>query len=186
VPAGFQNPNSFTAVRYFTNDFATRTRGVDVVFNLRRDVGPGQLNATLAYNYNQTRVRSGTTAAIANASQARIFQERLPEHNATGTIAYAMGPVDLMLRARYYDAWTDVSGNATGDLFQRFGGMVLFDAAVTVKLGSNLSVKVGAENLFGTYPDEATNQAVRGLIYSRNAPYDTDGGQYYARLDIRF
>ena len=31
-----------------------------------------------------------------------------------------------------------------------------------------------------------TNQANRGLIYSRNAPYDTDGGQYYLRLDTRF
>lgn len=186
VPATFPNPNSFTAVRYFTNDFATRTRGLDMVFNLRRDVGPGQLNATLAYNYNQTRVRSGLTAAIANTTQTRIFQERLPEHNATGTLAYAVGPVDVMLRGRFYDAWTDVSGNATGELFQRFGGMALFDAAVSVKLGSNLAVKIGAENLFGTYPDEATNQAVRGLIYSRNAPYDTDGGQYYARLDIRF
>jgi len=28
--------------------------------------------------------------------------------------------------------------------------------------------------------------ANRGLIYSRNAPYDTDGGQYYLRLDTRF
>ena len=50
----------------------------------------------------------------------------------------------------------------------------------------NLSIRVGAENIFDTYPDEATNQAVRGLIYSRNAPYDTDGGQYYVRLGLTF
>ena len=29
-------------------------------------------------------------------------------------------------------------------------------------------------------------KAVRGLIYSRNAPYDTDGGQYYVRLGVTF
>jgi iron complex outermembrane receptor protein len=45
---------------------------------------------------------------------------------------------------------------------------------------------VGAENLFNTYPDEATFQANRGLIYSRNAPYDTDGGQYFVRLGVKF
>jgi iron complex outermembrane receptor protein len=49
-----------------------------------------------------------------------------------------------------------------------------------------LAVKVGAENVFDAYPDEAVNQANRGLIYSRNAPYDTDGGQYYARLKYQF
>lgn len=91
-----------------------------------------------------------------------------------------------MVRGRYYGPWTDVSGNTTGELFQRFGGIALFDAGVTLKVSENFSLKVGAENLFGTYPDEATNQAVRGLIYSRNAPYDTDGGQYYARIDVRF
>lgn len=186
VPAAFANPNRFTAVRYFTNDFATRTRGVDVVFNLRREIGSGTLNTTLAYNYNQTRVTTGTTAAIANTTQLRVFQERLPAHNATGTINYAVGAFDVMLRGRYYGAWTDVSGNATGELFQRFGGIALFDAAVTIKATDNFALKIGAENLFGTYPPEATNQAVRGLIYSRNAPYDTDGGQYYARIDIRF
>jgi len=49
-----------------------------------------------------------------------------------------------------------------------------------------VSVRIGAENVFDTYPDEAVFQASRGLIYSRNAPYDTDGGQYYVRLDVRF
>lgn len=186
VPANFDNPNRFTSVRYFTNDFATRTRGIDFVVNLRRKLGAGTLNTSIAYNYNQTRVSSGTSAAIANATQRRIFQERLPSENATGSIAYEIGAFDLMVRGRYYGPWTDVSGNATGELFQRFGGIALFDAAVTYKVSENFALKVGAENLFGTYPDEATNQAVRGLIYSRNAPYDTDGGQYYARLDIRF
>lgn len=186
VPANVPNPNVFTGVRYFTNDFATRTRGLDLVINLRSELGSGTLNTSIAYNYNQTRVETGNTAAIANSTQRRIFQERLPEHNATGTVSHAIGPVDLMVRGRYYGPWTDVSGNTTGELFQRFGGIALFDAGVTLKVSENFSLKVGAENLFGTYPDEATNQAVRGLIYSRNAPYDTDGGQYYARIDVRF
>ena len=49
-----------------------------------------------------------------------------------------------------------------------------------------IKLTVGAENLFDTYPDEATFQASRGLIYSRNAPYDTDGGLWYARLAAKF
>jgi len=64
--------------------------------------------------------------------------------------------------------------------------MPMFDAALTYRLTPNISIRGGAENLFGTYPDEATNQANRGLIYSRNAPYDTDGGRYYVRLGLTF
>jgi hypothetical protein len=35
-------------------------------------------------------------------------------------------------------------------------------------------------------PDEATFQANRGLIYTRNSNYDTDGGQYYVRVETKF
>jgi iron complex outermembrane receptor protein len=87
---------------------------------------------------------------------------------------------------RYYGEWRDYSGNSTGDIYQDFGAMVLFDLGATYQVNDNLSVRVGAENVFDQYPDEATYQASRGLIYSRNAPYDTDGGQYYVRLDLSF
>ena len=186
IPATLPNPNRFTSISYFTNDFDTRTRGVDMVLGYNRQIGGGRASATLAYNYNQTSVRSGTSAAIANTTQRRIFEERLPRHNATGTLGYDIGAVGVMLRGRYYGSWTDVTGNSTGELFQRFGGIALFDASLSYRVTPNISVRGGAENLFGTYPDEATNQANRGLIYSRNAPYDTDGGRYYVRLGMSF
>ncbi|MEG3089864.1 TonB-dependent receptor plug domain-containing protein [Sphingomonas sp. PB1R3] len=186
IPASLPNPNRFTSISYFTNDFNTRTRGVDVVVSYARSLGTGRASATLAYNYNRTTVRSGNSAAIANDTQRRIFQERLPQHNATGTLGYDIGPVGVMLRGRYYGPWTDVTGNATGELFQRFGGIALFDASLTYRMTPSISIRGGAENVFGTYPAEATNQANRGLIYSRNAPYDTDGGRYYVRLGVSF
>lgn len=186
IPATLANPNRFTSISYFTNDFNTRTRGVDMVLGYNRQIGGGRASATLAYNYNRTQVRSGTSAAIANETQRRIFEERLPRHNATGTLGYDIGPVGVMLRGRYYGPWTDVTGNATGELFQRFGGIALFDASLTYRITPNISLRGGAENIFDTYPAEATNQANRGLIYSRNAPYDTDGGRYYVRVGVSF
>ena len=87
---------------------------------------------------------------------------------------------------RYYGSWTDYSFNATGDIFQDFGAEIFVDLAATWRATDKLSLRVGAENIFDTYPDEAEFQASRGLIYSRNAPYDTDGGFYYIRADIEF
>ncbi|MDZ3832325.1 MAG: TonB-dependent receptor [Sphingopyxis sp.] len=186
VPDTFPNPQRFTAVNYFTNDFDTRTRGIDVVLAYARDIGAGRADVNLAYNYNRTKVTSGITDAIGNATQRVLFEDRLPKHNATASLGYTIGGFGLQARARYYGAWTDVSGNATGEVFQRFGSMVLFDLSASLKLSEHVTIRAGAENLFDSYPDEATNQAVRGLIYSRNAPYDTDGGQYYVRLGINF
>ncbi|AHE53366.1 TonB-dependent receptor plug domain-containing protein [Sphingomonas sanxanigenens] len=186
VPASVPNPQRFTSISYFTNDFDTRTRGIDAVLSYTHPLAGGRVNASIAYNYNQTEVRSGTTAAIPNETQRRVFEDRLPQHNGTATLGYDIGGLSLLVRGRYYGSWTDVSGNATGELFQDFGGIALFDVAASYRFDDHFTIRVGAENVFDTYPDEATNQAVRGLIYSRNAPYDTDGGQYYVRLGVNF
>ncbi|WP_232477271.1 TonB-dependent receptor [Sphingomonas prati] len=186
VPASFANPNRFTTVSYFTNDFDTRTRGIDAVLSYARQVGPGRANVSLAYNYNQTKVTSGASAAIGNEAQRRIFETRLPKRNGTATIGYDIGRFGAQVRGRYYGPWTDSTGNATGEIFQDFGSIALFDASVSYRVNDHFTLRGGAENVFNTYPDEAVFQASRGLVYSRNAPYDTDGGQYYVRMDVKF
>ena len=186
VPAGTPNPDLFTGVSFFVNAFDTKTTGVDLTLDYLADLGPGTLNLTGAVNLNETEVEGGTTSVVTSAQQRRVFEEGRPKQNATASASYDLGKLNVTARARYYGPWTDSSGNTTGLIFQEFGAITLFDLAVAYDLTSNVSVRIGAENLFDTYPDEATFQANRGLIYSRNAPYDTDGGQYYIRLDAKF
>lgn len=181
---GVAGAESITRVNFFQNDFDTRSKGLDLVLSYGLPVGPGQLNLTGAYNYNKTEVTGGDFAS--NATGADRFEKGSPENTGNLQATYEVGKWDVFGRMRYYGAWRDFSGNATGDIFQDFGAMVLFDLGATYKMTDNLSVRVGAENVFDQYPDEATYQASRGLIYSRNAPYDTDGGQYYVRLDLSF
>ena len=180
VPAA----ESITSVNFFQNDFDTRTKGLDLVLAYNFAFGPGEMTLTGAYNYNKTDVTGGNFAA--NTTSADRFEKGLPENTGNLQATYALGKWDMFGRMRYYGEWRDYSGNATGDIFQDFGAMVLFDLGATYQVNDNLSVRVGAENVFDQYPDEATYQASRGLIYSRNAPYDTDGGQYYVRLDLNF
>ncbi|ACI97774.1 TonB-dependent receptor plug domain-containing protein [Rhodospirillum centenum] len=184
IAQGVPGANTFTSVSFFTNDFDTRTRGIDIVGSYATDAGPGHLTLSAAYNYNKTEVTGGSLAS--NPTQALLFEEGLPQHNATLSADYRLGPVNLMARLRYYGEWTDSSGNATGDIFQTFGAESFVDMAVTWDITDAFSLRVGAENVFDNYPGEATYQSNRGLIYSRNAPYDTDGGQYYVRLDVRY
>ncbi|MGA0603432.1 TonB-dependent receptor plug domain-containing protein [Caulobacter sp. KR2-114] len=184
VALNIPGATSFTSINFFTNDFNTRTRGIDLTGGYEHAVGPGRLNLTAAYNYNQTRVTSGSLTA--NATQKVLYEQSLPRHNVTGTAVYSWGAFDLLGRVRYYGPWTDSTGNSSGDIFQRFHGIAFVDASVTWHATRSLSVRGGAENLFNTYPDKAVFQASRGLVYSRNSPYDTNGGLYYVRFDAKF
>ncbi|HDS1037513.1 TPA: TonB-dependent receptor [Stenotrophomonas maltophilia] len=186
IPAGTPNPLGYTSVNYFTNDFDTTTSGVDVVGNYLRDLGAGRMTLTLAYNYNRTRVDNGSTSVATNETQRVLFEDRLPEHKGSFTGNWDVGAWSLMARVRYYGAWTDSTGNATGDIYQRFGSMTFLDLAVGYRINEHHSLRVGVDNVFDRYPDEATFQASRGLIYSRNAPYDTDGSNVYAQYRLTF
>jgi iron complex outermembrane receptor protein len=186
VPAGIANPLRYTSVSYFTNDFDTTTRGIDIVGSHLSKLGNGKLNLTLAYNYNTTTVDSGQSSVATNAAQRKVFEERLPRQKATISGNYESGNWDALARVRYYGAWTDNSGNATGDIFQRFGGIQFLDIALSYKLSQKQSIRAGIDNLLNKYPDEASFQASRGLIYSRNAPYDTDGRSLYVEYKVKF
>lgn len=186
IPAGVANPLRYTSVNYFTNDFDTTTRGIDIVGSYLSRVGAGRLNTTLAYNYNRTTVDNGSTSVATNATQRLLFEERLPRNKATFSSTYDIGQWSVLGRVRYYGAWTDSTGNATGDIFQRFGAMQFLDLAGSYKITAKQSLRFGVDNVLNKYPDEATFQASRGLIYSRNAPYDTDGRNMYVEYRVKF
>jgi len=180
--AGVPGANTFNTVSFYQNDFDTRTRGVDAVVTYGTGLGAGDLSLTAAYNFNDTDVTGGELAD--NEIQSTLLEDRLPRHSANFASTYRLGPLELFGRVRYYGSWTDRSDNADGVIFQSFGGEVFVDLAVAYDVSDYITVRAGAENVFDNFPDEATFQANRGLIYSRNAPYDTDGGNYYIRLDF--
>ena len=184
VALGVPGGEGITRVNFFQNDFDTRTRGVDVVTTYQTPVSAGDLTLRAAYNFNDTKVTGG---GLEDNETSRVrFEEVLPDHTANFSATYAVGPFELLGRVRYYGSWTDFAFNAEGDIFQEFGAEVLFDIAASYQVTENVSLRAGAENVFDAFPDEAEFQASRGLIYSRNAPYDTDGGQYYVRVDVAF
>ncbi|GAA0539648.1 iron complex outermembrane receptor protein [Rhizomicrobium palustre] len=177
---------SFTSINFFTNDFNTMTRGVEVTGNYGTDLGAGHLRLSGAYSYTATKVTGGTTAAATNTSQKKVFEQGVPQHNASATATYAIGDFEFMSRLRFYGPWTDSTGNTSGLIFQRFGSMEFVDLAVTYNLTDKASIRLGAENVGNFYPEKAIFQASRGIDYSRNAPYDVNGGNYYLRYDLKF
>ncbi|PIC01015.1 TonB-dependent receptor [Caulobacter sp. X] len=185
VAAGIPGADSLTTVSYFTNSFDTRTQGVDVVGSWRGQVWGGRAGVTAAWNWNDTKVTRSKLTEVSKLARINL-EDGLPQNAANVSFDYAKGRFSGLIRARWSGEWTDAQANGTADLIQNFSGKTLVDLSVSAQLTDAIKLTVGAENLFDTYPDEATFQASRGLIYSRNAPYDTDGGLWYARLSAKF
>jgi len=181
---GIPGGESITNVSFFQNVFDTQTRGIDLVLSQAADIGGGQLNLTAAFNVNKTEVAKEHVPGVFNDVSRSLFEESNPSENATAGVEYAIGAWVLNARARYYGSWTDTDDSANV-IFQDFGSEVFFDSSVSYQFSNGLTLRAGAENIFDSYPDEARRQANRGLIYSRNSPYDTDGGKYYLRADWR-
>lgn len=182
IALGVPGGEGITRVNFFQNDFDTRSQGVDLVLGYGMEVGTGQLALSSSFNYNKTEVVGGSFEN--NATNRIRFEKNLPQRTLNLTANYVIGAFDFLGRVRYYGSWTDFSFNATGDIHQEFGAESFTDVSATYNVNDNLSLRFGAENVFDQYPDEADYQANRGLIYSRNAPYDTDGRSVYLRLDL--
>ena len=64
------------------------------------------------------------------------------------------------------------------------GAATLFDFEAAYDVSDSLSVLVGLQNAFDTYPDinpSGQNGEVAGLIYPESSPFGFNGGYYYMR-----
>ena len=185
IAQGVPGAESITTVSYYTNAFDTRTQGVDLVASYLWRLGDDQsLRFTAAYNLNDTKVLRASSA-ISSLERINI-EDRLPEQAANFGAEYRAGPFSINARVRWYDEWTDAQFQSSADLIQTFSPETFVDLSASYTFAGLYTLTVGAENLFDNYPDKASFQASRGLVYSRNAPYDTDGGLYYARIGVKF
>jgi iron complex outermembrane receptor protein len=178
VPGG----EGITRVSFYQNDFDTRTTGIDLVVGYTINLADGRLALSSALNHNKTEVLNGTLAE--NESTRNRFEKMLPQDTGNISANYTAGDLGLMARVRYSGPWTDYSGNSDGDIFQEFGTEFFTDLSATYQLSDSIKLSGGAENIFDSYPEEATYQANRGLIYSRHAPYDTDGRNVFMKVEF--
>jgi iron complex outermembrane receptor protein len=180
-------------VNFFTNAFDTSTKGIDVVGTWRHNIFDGNLTATLAYNYNKSKVTKFDPAVISESQ--RIYIAHLaPNHRATLSGNFLRGPWLLNARENYYGSWRD-ENDYPG---QKFGAKVTTDADLSYTFMQHFTVTAGAINLFNTRPDKIKNSASNpiyvltgstadGQVYPRlGGPFGINGGFYYVRLRVKY
>lgn len=192
------------AVNYFTNAFDTSTDGIDVVGTWRGHFATGNLNLTVAYNYNKSKVTRFDPNVI-SSNQIIDIGNLAPRHRASGSANWQVGNFTVNARENYYGSWVDstdyptafdANGNVTAG--QQFGAKFTSDLDVSYTFMDHYTLTIGANNLFNSYPDRIapttsnpiyalTNSTADGQIYPRSGgPFGINGGFWYARLRVKY
>ncbi len=177
--AGFEGLTTF---RTFANDFDTRTRGVDVVYNVPFDFLEGRSRFTLVGNYTDTDV---TDAGNLGATRIRQLEENLPKVRGSATWSHEQGQISGLLRANYYGKFYEAHLD-DGTLPINAGSEVTLDAEIGYEVMEGLKISAGAENLLDNYPDRNPWDFIVGAAYPVTSPFGFNGGQYYVRARYDF
>ncbi|AOR79706.1 TonB-dependent receptor plug domain-containing protein [Novosphingobium resinovorum] len=186
-------------VQYFTNGFRTRTRGIDAVATWRITLAEAQLNFSLAYNYNKTKV-TGYDTQVVSTAQLIDAENLAPKHRAVFNASWTLDNLSFTVRENYYSSWTSAQdyGQTNGVPNQVFGSKFTTDLELSYTFADHFTLAVGAQNFTDEKPDRLaptssvaiyplTGGTSDGQVYPRNGgPFGFNGGFYYTRLRVKY
>ena len=202
--------NNVGGIQYFTNGLDTRTQGLDITADLRRQAGAGMLNVTAAVNYTKNKIvrvdglpavldttPSTEPGIIDSVTYIGITEER-PDWRGTLTGQYSVGRFHSLLRASYYGKFSSAQPGFCDLCRERYGSKSLFDAEIGYRFAS-VDMAIGVRNLFDTYPDQPSSQVIvdsfgdRSMDFNNNfgtfpwaaaSPFGYNGRYLYARVEM--
>lgn len=197
ISKGRSDAAKYNSAKYFTNDFDTKTQGVDIVVNYNFS-HEDWLNALLiAYNWTDTQVERVTLyptfindelQLLPNLTQARVrmLEDNLPGHRGSITLEQSKGDWAFTWRLNYYGEFYEdhLDASAGMDIFGR--ALTTFDAQVAWKIQPHATLTFGAQNLFDALPEENPFQGEVGALYPPTSPSGINGAFYYAGIEYAF
>jgi len=196
----------FSGINVFTNGISTRTRGIDAALNFVTPLQAGtRIDWSLVANYAKTKVTHvrDTPAPLAASDQSLFdpvaistLETASPRFTAILSGLYRTGPWTLSAKERFYgNAWNyEDPGN--GQFYRdNTGSAFITDVDLSYAVTSNLSLAIGADNLFDKRPNQVSAEAlaVAGAagspaveIYPKFTAWGINGGYYYAQARLNF
>ncbi len=184
-------------VSFFTNALDVEHQGLDVVYTTAVDWNTAlETKFTFAYNHNTIDVVGQSFVnGIQPVSDDSVedIENNYPENRfvATAVTDFA-DDYQIMLRANFYGEHYDERGtiNAASSPSALVDSVVFFDMELNYFASEDLTLTVGASNIFDEYVDEIgdgnANRLSVGLQYPRRTPANYEGGSWYLRAKYAF
>ncbi len=154
-------PEGINAARFFINAADSQTRGVDLVVNYDWDAGEiGQFSALFAANYNDTELSNIRATGVLSeldppptvfSRQNLLRQEEgAPGNKQIIGLDWTRDNVSALVRATRFGSVLVAANNPASDW--TIDGKYIFDVEGSVKIPPQVTVSLGANNLFDEYP----------------------------------
>ena len=178
---GVNDANSFASVRFFTNEFDTTTRGVDLVVTTPLNFGDGDTTLVLAANRSDTNVNTRNSTVVGQ-DRVTLLKKALPGNRFTATLNHLQGDWRFLVRLRRYAEFYGAPADV-GPWARDYEPRTLVDVEAGYSLSEAVTLVAGAQNALDEYPQETTQAAQDGvgMLYPENSPYGFNGGFYYLR-----
>lgn len=180
VSSGITSAANLQNFRFFTNDFDTKTSGVDVVATRSIAQFGGNTEINLAFNYTSTRVTKFNPATL-DAGRIRQLESALPGTRYSITANHTNKAWRFLARLGYYGDWYDSEDG------RDYKGKFVVDVETAYKLTKSLTLIAGVQNVLDQHPDVNPDAAAGvGNKYSQFSPFGFNGGFMYTRVKWDF
>lgn len=198
IEQGNTEADNYRAIKYFANDFDTETQGIDVVVNYRFDIGEVTNALTTSFNWTDTRVKrlsafpqtqpDGEVLLVPSLTpqRVRMLEDNLPAVRVTSTLKQHWQAWSMLWRLKYYGSFYEDHVDAAAGMDIDGSSMITLDAELSWHYSENLTVAVGASNLFNTTPQINPYADVVGALYPPTSPSGINGGFWYLQSRYDF
>ncbi len=183
-----------TWVNYYTNAYDTRTKGLDIVADHSTDFGAwGDVRWSLAFNWNKTSIEDvrDTPASLAGSGVTLVGRDRegdltvaSPETKWILGANWKLDDLAINLQTTRFGSVKTLAVNPSGD--RSFGAKWITDLDIAYTFFDQLTVSVGATNLFDVRPDKHAVYSPLGLAPYGNPPFHPGGGYWYSKIAYDF
>ena len=180
VASGITSAANLQNFRFFTNDFETKTSGIDIVAAHSFKHFGGKTDLDFAFNHTKTEVTSFNPATL-DLNRIRQLEHALPGTRYSITANHMNNPWRVLARLSYYDGWYD------SDDGRDYSGKFVVDMEAAYKFTDKLTLVIGVQNILDETPDVNPDAAAGvGNKYSQYSPFGFNGGFMYSRIKWEF
>jgi iron complex outermembrane receptor protein len=194
-----------TGINLFANGVSTETRGAELMFDYTSDLGSAKAIWSVAATYNETEVTDvratppefGTTQSLFDRVALSDLEETAPKYLVNLGATFEWERLSLSVHELVYGASAQYETSDGVNFFRTEVGVTpITNLEVSFDAMENLSLTVGATNVFDKFPDKR-NDEYRALQFSSGdnghvtqypsfSPFGINGAYYYGKIAFRF